>query len=124
MVNLICSDAVNAEDVNCLPVTGASIETAFTLLSKMDKVQTPVAGKADLDTDLLPFTVPFFALTPNQYVVALFKPGIKYVRLVVLPMMAMVSAFSCHISYEVAPLMAGQSSCANPSQGMVAVTTG
>ena len=66
MVNLISSDAVNAEDVNCRPVTGASTETAFKLLSKIDKVQTPVDGKTDLDKDLLPFTVPFFALTPNQ----------------------------------------------------------
>ena len=51
---------VKAEDVNCLPVTGESIETAFKLLSNIDKVQTPVEGKADLDTDLLPLIVSIF----------------------------------------------------------------
>ena len=66
MVNFICAAAVNAEDVNTLPVTGASTDTALKLLSNPGNVQTPVAGKTATEIDLRPFTVPFFALTPNQ----------------------------------------------------------
>ena len=63
--------------MNCLLVTGESIETALKLLSKLDKVQTPVAGNTDLERERRPLMVPFFALTPNQYVVVLFNPETK-----------------------------------------------
>ena len=66
MVNFICSAAVNTKEVNSLPVTGASTDTALKLLSNPVNVHTPVAGKTATEIDLRPFTAPFFALTPNQ----------------------------------------------------------
>ena len=42
------------------------MDTALKLLSKLDKVHTPVDGNADLATDRRPLIDPFFALTPNQ----------------------------------------------------------
>ncbi len=77
MVNFIFSVAVNTTEVNCLRVMGESMETALKLLSKPVKVQVPVEGITGFDIDLMPFMLPFFALTPNQYKAVLVNPCTK-----------------------------------------------
>ncbi len=51
MVNLILSAAVSTEEVNCLFVTGESMDTALKLLSKAVNVHVPVAGITVLEME-------------------------------------------------------------------------